>query len=165
MPRPPPTGPIVHTALLLGRCIATMRDDLGVSQAELARRLRLSRASFGHVETGRTTPSFYVLTRLGAHFRRERADLNAAAVVSLFELSVHALRERGVQVWNRPPRENDVLLDVARIDRIVGIVFEAEFNAYRRAVPAHDAVTFAGDDDDDDDPRPTRVILPDPKAR
>ena len=45
---------------------------------------------------------------------------------------------------NRPVREGDVILDFAKIDRVVGRVFDREFREY---IPAK-IVDFSGDDDE-----------------
>lgn len=137
---------LVPSALLFGRCMAAMRQDLGLSQAEVAERLRLTRPALTQIENGRATPSFHVLMWLGQYVGNERQDRDAAAVFALFHMSARALRAHGVRVVNRVRREDDVVLETARIDRVVGAVFDAEF---REFVPV-EIVTFAGDDDEDD---------------
>lgn len=46
-----------HTAEAFGRRVAEYREGLGWSQAELARRTRLTQAAISHVEAGTRTPS------------------------------------------------------------------------------------------------------------
>ena len=65
MPIPASPRPIVDTATLFGRCLAMIRADLGLTQGEMAALLRVSRPTITHFETGRATPSFHVLLRLG----------------------------------------------------------------------------------------------------
>ena len=143
MPSPAPRSPIVDSATLFGRCVAAVRADLGLTQAELAARLRISRPTLTHVETGRATLSFHVLLRLGQRVADERLDSDATAVLALMHLTARALQADGIRVLNRPQREGDVILDFAKIDRVVGRVFDQEF---REHVPATLA-QFEGDDD------------------
>jgi len=132
----------VDSATLFGRCIAMNRADLGLTQGELAAMLRVSRPTITHFETGRATPSFHVLLRLGQRVADARVDSDATAVLALMHLSARALQADGIRVLNRPVREGDVILDFAKIDRVIGRVFDREFREY---VPAKLA-DFAGDD-------------------
>ena len=144
MPTPAPCRPIVDSATLFGRCIAMIRADLGLTQAEMAALLRVSRPTLTHFETGRATPSFHVLLRLGQRVADARVDSDATAVLALMHLSARALQADGIRVLNRSVREGDVILEFAKIDRVIGRVFDREFREY---VPAKLA-DFAGDDDE-----------------
>lgn len=134
---------VIDSMTLFGRCIAAVRKDLQLSQAELAERLKISRPALTHIETGRASPSFYVLMRLGQNVAEGRVDRDAAAVFTLFHMSAGALRREGIRVVNRPRQEGDVIAETARIDRVVGAVFDREF---REMVPVQ-VIRFAGDDD------------------
>lgn len=65
-------------------------------------------------------------------------------MLALLHLSARALQADGIRVLNRPVREGDVILDFAKIDRVVGRVFDREFREY---IPAKIA-DFSGDDDE-----------------
>ncbi len=143
-PPPAPPRPIVDSATLFGRCLAMIRADLGLTQGQLAALLRVSRPTITHFETGRATPSFHVLLRLGQRVADARVDSDATAVLALMHLSARALQMDGIRVLNRPVREGDVILDFPKIDRVIGRVFDREF---REHVPAK-LVDFAGDDDE-----------------
>ena len=143
-PPPAPPRPIVDSATLFGRCLAMIRADLGLTQGEMATLLRVSRPTITHFETGRATPSFHVLLRLGQRVADARVDSDATAVLALMHLSARALQADGVRVLNRPVRDGDVILDFPKIDRVIGRVFDREFREY---VPAK-LVDFAGDDDE-----------------
>ena len=143
-PTPASPRPIVDSATLFGRCLAMIRADLGLTQGEMAALLRVSRPTITHFETGRATPSFHVLLRLGQRVADARVDSDATAVLALMHLSARALQADGFRVLNRPVREGDVILDFAKIDRVIGRVFDREFREY---VPAK-LVDFAGDDDE-----------------
>jgi transcriptional regulator with XRE-family HTH domain len=134
----------VDSATLFGRCLAVIRADLGLTQAEMAALLRVSRPTLTHFETGRATPSFHVLLRLGQRVADARVDSDATAVLALLHLSARALQAAGIRVLNRPVREGDLVLDFAKIDRVIGRVYDSEFREY---VPAK-LVDFAGDDDE-----------------
>jgi len=143
-PAPASPRPIVDSATLFGRCLAVIRADLGLTQAEMAALLRVSRPTLTHFETGRATPSFHVLLRLGQRVADARVDSDATAVLALLHLSARALQAAGIRVLNRPVREGDLVLDFAKIDRVIGRVYDSEFREY---VPAK-LVDFAGDDDE-----------------
>ena len=143
-PPPVPPRPIVDSATLFGRCLAMIRADLGLTQGEMAALLRVSRPTITHFETGRATPSFHVLLRLGQRVADARVDSDATAVLALMHLSARALQADGVRVLNRHVREGDVILDFPKIDRVIGRVFDREFRGY---VPAK-LVDFASDDDE-----------------
>ncbi len=142
-PSDPAPRPIVDSATLFGRCLATVRADLGLTQAAMARLLRVSRPTLTHFETGRATPSFHVLLRLGQRVADARVDSDATAVLALLHLSATALQADGIRVLNRPVREGDILLDFAKIDRVVGRVYDREFRQYTPAKLAD----FASDDE------------------
>lgn len=129
-PAPAPRRPLVDSATLFGRCLAIVRADLGLTAAEMAATLKISRPTLTHIETGRATPSFHVLLRLGQRVADERLDSDATAVLALLHLSARALQKDGVRVLNRPRREDDVILETARIDRVVGRVFDQEFREF-----------------------------------
>lgn len=138
--------PIVDSATLFGRCLAVIRADLGLTAAEMATMLKISRPSLTHIETGRATPSFHTLLRLGQRVAEERLDKDATAVLALLHMSARALQKDGIRVVNRPRREDDLILDIAKIDRVVGRVFDQEF---RELVPVR-VVQFETDDGDTD---------------
>lgn len=141
----PPPRPIVDSATLFGRCLAMIRADLGLTQAAMAALLRVSRPTLTHIETGRATPSFHVLLRLGQRVADARLDSDATAVLALMHLTATALQSEGIRVLNRPIREGDVIVKFAKIDRVVGRVFDREFREHIRVGVAQ----FAGDDDDE----------------
>ena len=54
---------------MLGARIAALRRDRGLSQAELARRLRISPSAVGMYEQGRREPSVELLVAMAEEFR------------------------------------------------------------------------------------------------
>lgn len=125
MPTPASSRPIVDSATLFGRCIAVIRADLGLTQAQMAAMLRVSRPTLTHFETGRATPSFHVLLRLGQRVAKARVDSDATAAPALLHPTASALQADGIRVLNRPdddppveddpPAEDDDIL--ARLDK------------------------------------------------
>lgn len=61
----------------LGRRIAGLRNDIGLTQQELAGRLALSRNAVSHMETGLSHPSERTVVLLAGLFRREPHELVA----------------------------------------------------------------------------------------
>jgi transcriptional regulator with XRE-family HTH domain len=134
--------PIVDSATLFGRCLATVRKDLGLTQGEFAKAVGITRPGLTRLETGRSTPSFYLLMRLGQRVH-PRSGADAASIIALVYMAATALRRQGVRVVNRPRSDGDLLLDQARLDRVIGAVFDREFRE-RALVDA-----FEYDDDAD----------------
>ncbi len=119
-----------------------MREDLELTQAQLAERLEVSRAALAQIESGRSAPSFWLLMRLGQHVGDERVDRDAAAIFALFHAAAHELRTDGVRVVNRMLREGEPTIPQAQVDRAVARVFDEEFAEYE---PLQVAV-FAGEE-------------------
>ncbi|MBC8077332.1 MAG: helix-turn-helix transcriptional regulator, partial [Chloroflexales bacterium] len=61
----------------LGRRIARLRADRGLTQHELAERLAISRVAVSHLEAGISTPSERTVTLLAGLFKLEPAALVA----------------------------------------------------------------------------------------
>ena len=128
--RTPESGLVIDSASLFGRCVAAMRKDLGLTQQEFAKTVGLTRPGLTRLETGRSTPSFYMLMRLGQRVQQARSGADASSIIALVYLSATALRRHGVRVVNRPRKADDRLLDQARVDRVVGAVFDREFRQH-----------------------------------
>ncbi len=152
--RPDNPRRIVDSATLFGRCVAVMRKDSRLSQAVFAEQLGISRPALTHIETGRTPPTFYLSNRIARFVGRRRLDGDVTALYELFHLAAQALVDEGVLYRNRPLREEDLIVNEAFIDRIVGGIYHREF----RELVEVELVSFRGDADDD---LPiTRVVRP-----
>lgn len=138
--------PIVDSATLFGRCLATIRRDLGITQEQFARRIGITRTGLAQVETGRATLSLHGILRIGQKIADDRVDQDATVLFRLLYLSARELQRQGIRVLNRPLRPGDDLLLTERIDRAVGIIFQREF---REKYVLVDVVDF---DDDEDEP-------------
>lgn len=138
---------LIDSPTLFGRCIAQLRKDLGLSQAEFARQIRMSRQAITRIESGKSTLSFFALMRLSFRIDRKRSD--ALALFALFDLCVDELQDAGIRVVNRNARPGDDLVPTARLDRFVGHVFEQEFERFTDLGPGRVA-EFQDDDDDDE---------------
>ena len=120
----------VDSALLFGRCIATIRKDAGMTQAALARLIGISRPAVTHMETGRTPPSWSAFMHLETCLHRggEPAPTDpAVTLIDLFRKSVTALPARGFRMrLSTRPRAADDEGDVAvaQVDRVVGRCFD-----------------------------------------
>lgn len=150
----PPARPIrvqrrpkVSSALLFGRCIAAVREDLDLTQAELAERLNLSRAALAQIESGRSAPSFWVLMRLGQRCAQESVDRDATVIFALFHATARELQGHRVRVVNRMLEEGERTIPVAQIDRAVSRVYDREFERYTPP----DLAFFEDDDDEGDE--------------
>ena len=86
--------------------------------------------------------------RLAKFVGHRRLDGDVTALHALFHLSAQAVYAQGIRVPNRPRRDTDTEVDIARIDRIVGHIYEQEF---QEVVPVT-VLTFDGETDDDDEP-------------
>ena len=142
--RPPRPSLMVDSVTLFGRCVAVMRKDSGLSQAAVAEHLGISRPALTHIETGRTPPTFYLFLRIGAFVGKRRLDGDPTALHALYHLAARALSAEGIRVRNRPRRDDDVVADTARIDRVVGTIYHRKF---QELVPVQ-IVRFDGDADE-----------------
>ncbi|OGG34820.1 hypothetical protein A2363_00025 [Candidatus Gottesmanbacteria bacterium RIFOXYB1_FULL_47_11] len=57
-------GKITKNQVKFGHRIQKRRQELGITQEELADRLNLSRTHMGHIEQGRRSPSLEVLNKI-----------------------------------------------------------------------------------------------------
>jgi len=119
--------PRISTALLFGRCIAAVREDLGLTQAQLAERLELSRPALAQMESGRSAPSFWVMMRIGEHLGEGFAGRDSTAIMALLRASARELRDQGVRIVNRIVDPDELTVPVAQIDRAVARVYDREF--------------------------------------
>ncbi len=60
---------------ILGKRIKKLRLKAGLTQEELAERVRISRAYMGYVEQGRNTPSLEVLQKIAKALKISPAEL------------------------------------------------------------------------------------------
>lgn len=59
----------------LGRRVQKLRKNMGLSQEELAEKIKISRTHMGHVEQGRKSPSLKVMTKLAKALKVKISDL------------------------------------------------------------------------------------------
>ncbi len=59
----------------LGRRVQKLRKSMGLSQEELAEKIKISRTHMGHVEQGRKSPSLKVMTKLAKALKVKISDL------------------------------------------------------------------------------------------
>ena len=57
-----------------GRKIQKRRKEIGITQEELAFRVRLSRTHMGHIEQGRRSPSLEVLNKIARALKTSPKD-------------------------------------------------------------------------------------------
>jgi DNA-binding XRE family transcriptional regulator len=114
--------PIIDTPTLFGRCIAVLRRELMLTQAEFGDLVGLTREGVTRVESGRATLTFYALIRLS--YNVGKVNRGAAEVFEFFELCIEEMNARGIKVLNRARRPGDILLATSRVDRIVAHVYE-----------------------------------------
>jgi transcriptional regulator with XRE-family HTH domain len=100
----------------IGRRIARLRQDLGLTQQVLAERLAISRVALSHIEAGLTTPGERTITLLAGVFKHSPVKLVAgsdypAAKAERLPLSV---------AWYTPLEMALALLesDLAWLDRV-----------------------------------------------
>lgn len=114
----------VDSPMLFGRCLAVVRKAAGLTQADLARVSGMSRAALAHMETGRITPTYFLMIRLGERLRSHQAIADPSHLLSMVYESAGTLQAMGVRVVNRPLELYEVAMDIAWLDRVVGGVYE-----------------------------------------
>jgi transcriptional regulator with XRE-family HTH domain len=67
-------GKITKNQVKFGHRIQKRRQELGITQEELADRLDLSRTHMGHIEQGRRSPSLEVLNKIAKALRTSPKD-------------------------------------------------------------------------------------------
>ena len=60
---------------MLGKNVARLREEAGLSQTELALRCDKDRQSLNRLETGRINPSIFYLSQIAAELKRPVKDL------------------------------------------------------------------------------------------
>jgi len=59
----------------LGKRVQKLRKNMGLSQEELAERIKISRTHMGHIEQGRKSPSLKVMTKLSKALKVKISEL------------------------------------------------------------------------------------------
>ena len=67
-------GKITKNQIKFGHRIQKRRQELGITQEELADRVNLSRTHMGHIEQGRRSPSLEVLNKLAKALKTTPKD-------------------------------------------------------------------------------------------
>lgn len=117
---------MIDTATIFGRALFAVRSAAGLKQSELARVVGLKRSAVTHLETGRTTPTFYSLMRLGDRLRKNGVLADPTTLIQLVHETARELNRRGVRVVNRPlrPEEEIRRTPTDAIDRIVARIYD-----------------------------------------
>jgi transcriptional regulator with XRE-family HTH domain len=67
-------GKITKNQVKFGHRIQKRRQELGITQEELADKLNLSRTHMGHIEQGRRSPSLEVINKIAKALRTSPKD-------------------------------------------------------------------------------------------
>lgn len=67
-------GKITKNQVKFGHRIQKRRQELGITQEDLADRVNLSRTHMGHIEQGRRSPSLEVLNKLAKALKTSPKD-------------------------------------------------------------------------------------------
>lgn len=67
-------GKITKNQVKFGHRIQKRRQELGITQEELADRLNLSRTHMGHIEQGRRSPSLEVINKIAKALKTSPKD-------------------------------------------------------------------------------------------
>ena len=67
-------GKITKNQVKFGHKIQKRRQELGITQEELADRLNLSRTHMGHIEQGRRSPSLEVVNKIAKDLKTSPKD-------------------------------------------------------------------------------------------
>lgn len=117
---------VISSALVFGRVLACLRRDANMTQKQLAEHGGLRQSAVTHLETGRTTPTFYLLMSVGTLFADQGAIEGPWTFFELVKRVSNELVGRGFEVVHRPLEKGGALSrsDLAMLDRVVGITYD-----------------------------------------
>lgn len=122
---PIPSDPIDPPAQHVGRRIAALRSELGLTQQELAARVAISRVALSNLESGRSEPGERTVTLLAGIFGMEPFDLVEGSTYPVAKVDRLPLVAA---------RHTEVELQVALLDRDLRWLESAPRGVARRVV-------------------------------
>ena len=105
---------------VVGRVVARRREELGMDQAELASRLRLTQASVSRLEAGQgvTLDQLWLLSRA--------LDLRPSVLVERVERSIEVLRKKGIRIVAKREQSGGEVLTAAVLGGLLGYYLSSD---------------------------------------
>jgi transcriptional regulator with XRE-family HTH domain len=97
-------APMEEVYTRFGRQVRTVRKERGLTQSELARRVRLGRTSVANIESGQQRVYLHTLTEMAAVLEVSPTELLPEGPIEIEEIAA--------QLGSLPPRERDWIMRV-----------------------------------------------------
>jgi len=116
----------VDLSSVIGRIVAALRQELGLSQAALSGRLQWDRSLLARIEAGRNTANIDNLFELEEVFMAEELIASHGDLLELCSQVVHEAKRRGLRpvVGRTAKPEGQQNVETATLDRIVARVVD-----------------------------------------
>jgi len=111
----------VDLSSIIGRIVAALRQELGLSQAALSGRIQWDRSLLARIEAGRNTANIDNLFELEEVFLAEDLIASHGDLMELCSRVAHEAKRRGLRpvVGRTAKPERQVSVETATLDRIV----------------------------------------------
>jgi transcriptional regulator with XRE-family HTH domain len=116
----------VDLSSVIGRIVAALRQELGLSQAALSGRLQWDRSLLARIEAGRNTVNIDNLFELEEVFVAEELIASHGDLLELCSQVVYEARRRGLRpvVGRTERQEGQESVETATLDRIVARIVD-----------------------------------------
>ena len=116
----------VDLSSIIGRIVAALRQELGLSQAALSGRMQWDRSLLARIEAGRNTANIDNLFELEEAFMAEDLIDSHGDLLDLCSRVAHEAKRRGLRpvVGRSAKPEGQVSVETATLDRIVARIVD-----------------------------------------
>ena len=116
----------VDLATIIGRIVASLRKEMGITQAALAGHMKWDRSVLARIEAGRNTANIDNIFELEEQFMADRLIEGHGDLTKLCALVVHEARRRGLRpvVGHTESPEGEEPVEAPSLDRIVGRIVD-----------------------------------------
>jgi transcriptional regulator with XRE-family HTH domain len=116
----------VDLSSIIGRIVAALRQELGLSQAALSGRMQWDRSLLARIEAGRNTANIDNLFELEEVFMAEDLIASHGDLMELCSRVAHEAKRRGLRpvVGRTAKPEGQVNVETATLDRIVARIID-----------------------------------------
>ena len=116
----------VDLSSIIGRIVAALRQELGLSQAALSGRMQWDRSLLARIEAGRNTANIDNLFELEEVFMTEKLIASHGDLMELCSRVAHEAKRRGLRpvVGRTATPEGQVSVETATLDRIVARIVD-----------------------------------------
>lgn len=116
----------VDLTTIIGRVVSAFRQEMNISQAVFADRLKWDRSLLARIESGRNTANIDNIYELEKQFLESDLIGRHGDLVELTNLVAREAIRRGFRVWvgNLPKPEGEDPVELRSLDRLVAVVID-----------------------------------------